>query len=192
MPSSRTSQNQKSPITLLRKTSCLLSEKYPACDCFTPECNYCRDPSCSITFLNSTISLSSILRWKDHNILILFGEGDEELGRFYLSMGRLSLTGCLQCPTPRALRKSVTKRQATDWVYSMKAGLVTVEMGGEVVYRSQLRGECAAQYQHVHRVAFFRVQDTCTSTFLYNPLHMELGDKLRDGSCQVSQPCEDE
>ena len=107
---------------------------------------------------------------------MLYDEHGRGIGKFQWNIGRLFLTGCIQCRTPPALRKAIVKKGETSWGLSMKDGVIEVHINGVTHYKQELIGECKEVYGRVKRFAFYDMG--CSNKFSYVPGEMELGDLL--------------
>lgn len=157
-------------------------EVITTCDCWTPECGYCANPNCTIKqdLQNSDhgieILVHSIVKWRRYSSIVLYDEHGRGIGKFQWNIGRLFLTGCVQCRTPPALRKAIVRKGETSWGLFMKDGVIEVSINGVTLYKQELVGECKEVYGKVKRFAFYDMG--CSNKFSYVPGEMELGDKL--------------
>ena len=166
------------------------TERYPTCDCWTPECGYCSKLECTIKqdLLNSDhgieIIVHSELKRRTYSSVVLFDGHGNGIGKFQWNIGRLYLTGCIQCRTPPDLRRSVVKGGKTTWAFSLKDGAIEIRIGGRSRYKRTLSGECAKEYGKVKRFAFYNVD--CSNAFSFVPSEMQLGGRMTSncfGTC---------
>jgi len=69
----------------------------------------------------------------------------------------------------------------------MRKGVLMIRIGGEVVYRKKLRGECGTRYSKVERFSFYDM--TCENTFRLTD-EMEAGDRVNptcSGACSQTE-----
>merc|ERR1712224_719200 len=126
---------------------------YPTCDCWTAECHYCANLDCTVQhdLISSEhdIEVTSKLFWRKRNSVMLYDKEGNAIGSFEWSLAGILLTGCVNCQTPRAIRKIKPGSQKL-WVFTMKESekglLVQIKMDGEVVWEQELIGECAERY----------------------------------------------
>jgi len=171
------------PTTYQLPGESVFYEKYPTCDCWTSECNYCSNLECTVKHdlvnLDLGIQVTSKLQWKKLNSIMLYDEEGNALGNFQWNLKRIYLSGCTNCQTPPAVRKIKPGTEAL-WVFSLdlKDGVLTmqIKMGGEVLYESEMKGKCAERYGKVDRFAFF--DTTCENTFNYSRAQMEAGARI--------------
>ena len=155
-------------------------KQYPTCDCWTPECGYCSNMECTVQqdLVNSDsgIQVTSTLRRKRLNSIVLYEVDGNEIGRFQWSLRGIWLTGCIQCPTPAELRRARTADGETTWSFSLKDGVVRIRVNEETLYEQALIGECKEKYSRAARFAFYDM--TCENTFLYQPGEMVAGERV--------------
>ena len=141
-------------------------EVYPTCDCWTPECGYCSDPECTVKhdLINSKLGITvhSHINRKDLNSIMLLDEEGNAIGTFQWNRKSIHLTGCVSCQTPPAVRKFDPK-EMSDWSFSFHGGVVTLTVGGEVLYENKLRGKCVEKYSQATRFAFYGM--ACENSF---------------------------
>ncbi|XP_063691859.1 uncharacterized protein LOC134824080 [Bolinopsis microptera] len=151
-----------------------LTEEYPTCDCWTPECGYCSKLECTVKQTsNLGITVSSKLRWKKQNTIVLFDDAGAEVGRFRLSLRGISLSGCSSCHTPGPLKRARTRGGPTQWAFSLGGGSIQIAIKGQVLYSQKMGGRCAEKYGKATRFAFYNMG--CENTFSYVESEMELG-----------------
>merc|ERR1712025_1279386 len=111
----------------------------------------------------------------------LYDKEGNAIGSFEWSLAGILLTGCVNCQTPRAIRKIKPGSQKL-WVFTMKESeeglLVQIKMDGEVVWEQELIGECAERYSQVDRFAFF--DSTCEGMFKFYEDEMVAGDRVTE------------
>ena len=158
----------------------IISEKYPTCDCWTAECGYCSNVDCTVKhdLINSQsgVEVSSHIKRKKYNTIVLYDEDGEVVGRLQWSLSGIYLTGCIACQTPPALKKATSKDGHTVWSLSLKKGYLRIKIGEEVLYKQDLKGECAEIYSKIKRFAFSDM--SCENTFSFDPEEMELGARM--------------
>ena len=128
--------------------------------------------------------MSSRLRWKKLNTIVLYDEAGQRIGNFQWNLRGIFLSGCGACQTPLALRKARTRGEPTEWAFSLAGGVVQIAVGGEVLYSNKLGGECKEKYGAVKRFAFSEMG--CDSTFSFVEGEMELGARITadcSGTC---------
>ena len=139
--------------------------EYPTCDCWHPRCGYCTDLACTVEqdFSSSLmgVQVTSKLKRKKYNTLVLYDEAGLEIGKFHWSRMRVFLTGgCIQCATPASVRRL---RGVTTWNFSLKEGVIRIHVEGEVVFERQLKDKCATRYGGAKRFAFYNMG--CENSF---------------------------
>lgn len=148
-----------------------------ACSCWTPECSYCNNLECTVkqdlTTSDQGVQVTTKLKWKKLNTIVLYDQAGKELGKFRFSLSGIYLTGCIGCQAPRALRKMRNVEGKTAWTFALKDGVVQIRVSSEVVYEQELIGECKEVYSKVRRYAFYDM--TCEDTFLCRASEMEAG-----------------
>ena len=153
---------------------------YPTCDCWTPQCGYCTNMECTVQqdLVNSNkgIEVTSTLKRKTLNSIVLYDENGNELGKFQWNLRGVWMTGCIQCLTPAELRRARSKEGQTTWSFSLKDGVVRITINEECLYEQPLVGECKERYGKAKRFAFFDM--TCENTFLYRRSEMVAGERI--------------
>ena len=135
------------------------------------------------------IMVTSQVRRRRLNSIMLFDEDGNAIGNFQWSLMRIFLTGCISCTTPPALKQAVKASEGqTTWVVSMRKGVLMIRIGGEVVYRKKLRGECGTRYSKVERFSFYDM--TCENTFRLTD-EMEAGDRVNSTCSGACLPAEE-
>ena len=156
------------------------NEVYPTCDCWTPECGYCTNLECTVQhdLANSDqgITVTSALKRKTLNTIVLYDEEGEQIGKFQMSLRGIWLSGCVQCRAPVALRQARDEEGRATWSFSLKDGVVKITVGEEVLYKQELVGECKEKYSRAVRFAFDDM--SCENTFLYRRSEMVAGQKI--------------
>lgn len=151
-----------------------LTEEYPTCDCWTPECGYCSKLECTVQTSNLGITVSSKVGWKKQNTIVLFDDAGAEVGRFRWSLKGIFLSGCSSCHTPKPLKRARTRGGPTQWAFSLGGGSVQIAIKGKVLYSQKLGGRCAEKYAKATRFAFYNMG--CENSFSYVESEMELGE----------------
>ena len=158
-------------------------KKYPTCDCWTAECGYCANLDCTVQhdIVNSPfdIQVTSKLYWRNITSIMLYDKEGNAIGSFQWSLKGILLTGCVNCQTPRAIRR-IKPGTRTLWVFSLtgegKALIVRISILGQVVWEQKLTGECAKRYGQADRFAFF--DSTCEGQFTFVSSLMVAGDRI--------------
>ena len=145
-----------------------LGKDYPTCDCWTRECSFCSNLECTVKHDLATskhgIIVSSMVKRKQFNSIVLYDDDGNVLGSFQWSLNRIFLTGCISCLAPRAVRQAAKSSDGQiTWALTLKGGVVRIKIEGEVVYRYELKGPCAHKFSKVKRFAFSDM--TCESSF---------------------------
>lgn len=157
--------------------------KWPTCECWTEECNYCSNMECTVKhdLINSDfgVTVTSKVGWKKLNSIMLYNAADESIGSFQWSAGGIYLSGCIRCQSTPAIK--ALKGGGVTWTFGMNIDengfvAVTISVGGEVLWEQKLIGECNDIYKDVGSFAFF--DTTCENTFLYNPDVMVAGARI--------------
>ena len=175
------------PTTAVLYTTTVLSDPddiahkvYPTCDCWTPECGYCTKMECTVKqdLVNSDkgIEVTSKLRRKKLNSIVLYDEEGDEIGRFQWNLRGIWMTGCIACLTPADLRRAKSEEGQTTWSFSLKDGIVRISINDECLYEQPLLGECKERYSKAKRFAFYDM--TCENTFTYRRKEMEAGERI--------------
>ena len=155
-------------------------KEYPTCDCWTPECGYCTNMECTVKQDLATsdrgIQVTSKLRRKRENSIVLYDEDANEIGKFQWNLRGIWLTGCITCMTPVHLRRAKADEGQTTWSFSIRDGIVRITINGEHLYEHALIGECKERYAQAKRFAFYDM--TCENTFSYSPSEMEAGERI--------------
>ena len=155
-------------------------KEYPTCDCWTPECGYCTNMECTVQqdLVNSDrgIQVTSKLRRKVLNSIVLYDGDGYEIGKFQWSLRGIWMTGCIQCLTPTELRRARAAEGQTTWSFSIKHGVVRITINEECLYEQPLEGECKERYGKAKRFSFFDM--TCENTFLYRRKEMVAGELI--------------
>ncbi|XP_063693064.1 low-density lipoprotein receptor-related protein 4-like [Bolinopsis microptera] len=167
-------------ITVVSTEGPKVTEPYPTCDCWTPECGYCSNMDCTVKqdLINSQsgVEVHSHIKRKTFSTIVLYEEDGKVVGRLQWSLSGIYLTGCIACQTPPALKKATAKGGHTVWSLSLKNGFLRIKIDGEVLYKQDLRGECADIYGKIKRFAFSDM--SCENSFSFDPAEMELGEGI--------------
>ena len=122
------------------------------------------------------IQVTSKLRRKRENSIVLYDEDANEIGKFQWNLRGIWLTGCITCMTPVHLRRAKADEGQTTWSFSIRDGIVRITINGEHLYEHALIGECKERYAQAKRFAFYDM--TCENTFSYSPSEMEAGERI--------------
>ena len=158
----------------------VVHKEYSTCDCWTPECGYCTKMECTVkqdlVSSDRGIQVTSKLRRKKLNSIVLYDDGGKEIGKFQWSLRGIWMTGCIACLTPVELRRAKADEGQTTWSFSIKDGIVRITINEECLYEHSLVGECKERYSKAKRFAFYDM--TCENTFSYRPSEMEAGERI--------------
>jgi len=185
--STRTSNTYATTLTTLPPTTPPPGPPInPTCNCWTRECNFCRDLTCAVkydvTAMQTGITVNSVLNRKDLNQINLYNAEGKQIGYFKWNLKSIFLEGCIFCRTPRS--KSILKGEENEWNFSFVGGQVVVSVGGEELYRQKLRRGCRSHYEDVQYFSFQRM--SCDSYFKVED-EMERGEKVNptcNGHCE--------
>ena len=123
--------------------------------------------------------------WKKYNTVILYNEEGRQISQIDFSTKEIKIRGCAKCKTPPALRKA-SRGKVSSWSISLKGGLFTITVDGEVLYERQLPKECSNIYAKAKRFSFSKM--SCENTFSFLPDDMEAGKRITpdcSGSCPL-------
>ena len=145
----------------------IISDKRPTCNCWTPECGFCTNPDCAIktdTQHGLEVEVTSYVTWKKSNTIVLYDEDGRVLSKLQYNLKNIVLGNCFVCRTEPAIR-AASKAQGdySSWGISLKDGVLTVKIGGEVLYQRELPKECSHISSKVKSFSFFDM--TCKSTY---------------------------
>ena len=164
---------------------------YPTCNCWTKECGYCSKMECTVKHdlvgSEQGVKVSSVLNRKELNTIVLYDDEGETVGKFRWNLKGIFLDGCVACRTPWRLRRAKAAEGATEWEFTLTDGIVRIKIGGEVLYESRLRAECAGVYRRATRFAFYNMG--CENTFTVTE-EMETGSSVTAdcaGACPLDQ-----
>lgn len=159
----------------------------PTCNCWTRECNFCRDTRCAVkydvTSAQTGITVNSVLNRKDFNQINLYNGDGKQIGFFKWNLKAMFLEGCIFCRSPRM--NNILKGGENEWNFSLVDSQVVISVGGQERFRRKLVRGCAKHYQDVQYFSFQRM--SCSSFFTIGE-GMELGEKVNqtcDGQCEV-------
>jgi len=161
--------------------------QYPTCECWTPECGYCTDMSCTgkTNISSSGLEVTARLKWKKIYTIIFYDINGITLGKLHWSRHKLLLQNCLSCRTPRRLRVP-TDGDFSTWTFLLQDGSLKVQVKGVIVYDQKMTKKCWMKYRRAVRFAFTRM--SCENSFSYVEGEMELGDKMTpdcNGRCPL-------
>lgn len=166
--------------------------EYPTCNCWSAECDYCKNMECAIEqdLSNSEkgIQVTSKLNRRDLNSVVLYDKDGDEIGKFQWNMKGIRLTGCISCQTPARFRKARAESGPTTWDFSIKDGIVKISINSEVLYSNELQGECKERFSKVAKFAFYDMTCESTWTFRLSEL-MVAGDRVVpdcSGTCPIN------
>ena len=125
---------------------------------------------------NKGIEVTSKLKRKRLNSIVLYDEDGNEIGKFQWSLRGIWMTGCIQCLTPAELRRARAAEGPTTWSFSLKDGVVRITINEECLYEQPMVGECKERYGKAKRFAFYDM--SCENTFLYRRSEMLAGERI--------------
>ena len=108
--------------------------------------------------------MTSYVTWKKSNTIVLYDEDGRVLSKLQYNLKNIVLGNCFVCRTEPAIR-AASKAQGdySSWGISLKDGVLTVKIGGEVLYQRELPKECSHISSKVKSFSFFDM--TCKSTY---------------------------
>jgi hypothetical protein len=158
----------------------IVDKEYPTCNCWTRECQYCRNKECTVKqdLINSNkgIQVTSKLKRRKLNSIVLYDDAAKEIGKFRWSLRGIWLTGCIQCLTPAQLRRARATEGPTTWSFSIKNGVVRIKINEKCLYEQPLIGECKERYNKASRFAFYDM--TCENSFTYREKEMAAEERI--------------
>merc|ERR1719457_25147 len=121
--------------------------KWPTCECWTKECNFCSNMECTVKhdLINSDlgVTVTSKVYWKKLNSIMLYNSAGDSVGSFQWSAGGIYLSGCIRCQAPPGIK--ALKGGEVTWTFDMDINeegnvVVSISVGGEVLYEQKLIG----------------------------------------------------
>ena len=167
-----------------------ISDKRPTCNCWTPECGFCKNPDCAIqtdTQHGLEVEVTSYVTWKKSNTIVLYDEDGRVISKIQWNLRKILVGRCFVCKTKSAIR-AASKGRYSSWAFTLKDGLLTIKIGGEVLYQRQLPPECSNIYDKVRSFSFYDM--TCKSTYSLGKSGAVAGERMDHdcaGTCPVEQ-----
>ena len=168
-------------------------ERYPTCDCWTSDCNFCSNLQCAVKLKRGVdksdfgVQVLSKLGWRRISTIVLYNKNGEKLGYFRWSLRLIFLTECLSCQSPPAIRR-IRPGSKTLWDFSLKDGVVQIKIGDKILYRYKLRGKCARRYEEIGWFSFSDM--SCDSRFGFSRDRMVTSMKM-SSRCSATCPKND-